>query len=279
MKKMKFNVGADAADAEFDQSGFYDGEVPPKGVYRVKVKNLRMKTNKNDDPMINGIAEIAETKKSGKDKFNGYGIWFNINVTKQSAPFVNNFLDAAGFNKKAFWGSGGVTIDENDGDEDRNIVGSITKIGTKTVADEIPLRLRTKRGKWDGEDRLEVAGAGFLGLAAGDDEEEQWDEDEDDDSTAAVADEDAEDESDEDEEEADDEEEEDEEDEEAFSREDLDGYDRAELKTFLKEWAPDFKVLKKYSDDDLRDAAWGAYEDAQSEEEDDEEEEDGEAPF
>ena len=284
MKKMKFNVGADAADAEAGQSNFYDGDVPPRGVYRFVVRGdmLRMKTNCNGDPMLSGLAEIREPKGSDKAKYNGYGMWFQQNVTKQGAPYVNNFLDTLGFNRKAFWGTGGVTIDENDADEDRNIVGTITKIGTKAVAEEIPCRIRTKRGKWDGEDRLEVAGAGYLALSAGDDEEEQWDGEEDeatDDSEPDVPEEEAE----EVEDEADDEEEEEESDEEEFAREDLDGYSRAELKELLKEWNEDFKVLKRHSDDELREAIWAAMssdeEDGDEEGDEEEDEEEEETPF
>ncbi len=83
------------------------------------------------------------------------------------------------------------------------------------------------------------------GAAALDDEDEPEDEDEADD----------EEEDDEDDEEEDDEEEDDEEDDGSAERlEELQGFNRVALKKILKEVNPDFTVLKRHSDDDVRDA-------------------------
>lgn len=280
-KKLKFNVGGEAADVDPNSDGFYDGPTPPKGVYRTQLKFLRIKDNSNGDPRISGICEIAEPKGSDKAKYNGYGIWVGLNITKQGAPYVNNFLDTFGFNRKAFWGTGGVTVDEND---ENKSGGLILKIGTKIVKEGAACRIRTKftpaKGEWD--ERLEVAGAGFLPLS-GEDGGSAWDE-EDDEAVDAAADA----ESDEDEEAADTEEEgeeEDGEDEEAeteeeeaegdeWTLEEISALTRAEIKELLKEWSPDFKVLKRHTDAELAAEVWDKMTGDEEESEDGEEEED-----
>lgn len=286
MKKMKFTVGAEAADVDPNTEGFYDGPTPPKGVYRFQLKFLNMKENSNGDPMLNGVLEIAERPKSEKGKFNGYGMWFNLNVTKQGAPYVNNFLDVFGFNRKAFWGTGGVTVDENDDP------ATVTKIGSKTVNPEkMQCKIRTKFKTYQGEKELAVAGAGFMPLSAsGDEEDADWDEDESDDSEEVVdeevvdgeedesdEDEDSdEDESDEEEEEGDDEEEEGDE----WTLEALKEQYRDYLKVMVKDYDADFKILKRHTADDLAEAIWElmAAEDEDGADEEDEEEEAEEAP-
>lgn len=96
-------------EEELDGYAVYDGEQPPKGMYRCALKFLRLKTNKNDQPMLNGMLIINEPSGSKKAQYNGYDFWFNLNVTNQGARWVNNFLTALVDEKKsaalrkAFW--------------------------------------------------------------------------------------------------------------------------------------------------------------------------------
>jgi hypothetical protein len=94
---------------ELDDYPIYDGDLPPKGVYRLALKFLRLKKNKNDDPMLNGLLVINEPAGSKKAQYNGYDFWFNLNVTSQGSRWVNNFLAAivpenkVAALRKAFW--------------------------------------------------------------------------------------------------------------------------------------------------------------------------------
>jgi hypothetical protein len=94
---------------ELDDFPVYDGDLPPKGVYRLVLKSLRLKKNKNDDPMLNALLIINEPAGSKKSQYNGKDVWANLNVTRQGAPWVNNFISAlVPENKvpavrKAFW--------------------------------------------------------------------------------------------------------------------------------------------------------------------------------
>lgn len=284
-KKLKFNVGEEAADADASSEGFYDGPTPPKAVYRTTLKFLRVKDNSKGDPRISGICEIAEPKGSDKAKYNGYGIWIGLNINKQSAPYVNNFLDTFGFNRKAFWGAGGVTIDENDENGSGML---ILKIGTKIVKEGAACRIRTKftpaKGGYD--ERLEVAGAGFLPLS-GEDGGSAWDEEDDEAVDAAAdaeSDEDDEvvdaevvDDEEESEEEAEAEAEEEEAEADEWTLEEISALTRTEIKELLKEWSPDFKVLKRHTDAELAAEVWDKMTGDEAEESDDAEEE--EDPF
>lgn len=102
--------GADSIwEDELDDFPVYDGDLPPKGVYRLVLKTLRLKKNKNDDPMLNALLIINEPPSSKKSQYNGKDVWANLNVTRQGAPWVNNFISAlvpenkVAAVRKAFW--------------------------------------------------------------------------------------------------------------------------------------------------------------------------------
>lgn len=103
--------GADSIwEDELDDYPIYEGDLPPKGVYRLVLKSLRLKKNKNDDPMLNALLLINEPAGSKKSQYNGKDVWANLNVTRQGAPWVNNFISAlvpenkVAAVRKAFWG-------------------------------------------------------------------------------------------------------------------------------------------------------------------------------
>ena len=238
MPKMRF-TGLPADPGELPGGDFYLGDVPPAGVYKCKVKWIKVKENKNNDPMINGIAVVNEPKGSSKSKFNGYAMFFNQNVTEQGAPFLAQFLTALGARYKDF-AAGNVTVDS---EETPNIV----RIGTFKVGDN-PIVIAAKRGEWQGQDRLEV----MRFLSAEDADEDEDDEDLD------VEEDDEDDESDESEDDEDDEEE-------GYTREELEEMAILEIKAILKDagWKP--SEYKGYDKDDLINAVLG--EDAEGDDE------------
>lgn len=114
MGKLTFSVGKDAADQTADEFEYYDGPMPTRGVYRFELKRLRIKNNRNDDPMLNMLLSLNENERL-KKKYNGFTMWSQQNVTQQGAPYVNQFLTALGLSKpqiKSFWSDGCVTDDE-----------------------------------------------------------------------------------------------------------------------------------------------------------------------
>lgn len=93
VKTMKFNIGGNAANREPGVKE-YAGKVPRDGSYRVKLKFALIIKNSNGDPMITGLAEINEKKGSSQAQYNGYGVWFQQNITDQGAGYVNSLLEA-----------------------------------------------------------------------------------------------------------------------------------------------------------------------------------------
>lgn len=166
MGKIKFDQWTDGNEAEIDSaSGFYDGPVPPgRKIYRLKVRRMEL-GKAGPDAKNPGAPKIlvlleCQTKKSHPDaQYDGYGFFHNLNVTKQGAPFVNQFLDALAQGdeeaatklKKDFWGGNAVV----DGDGE----GHVIRIGSKKInspdGEQIVYAL-TKRATWNGNEKLEV---------------------------------------------------------------------------------------------------------------------------
>lgn len=164
MGKVKWGIGAEEPE-DLQQFDVYDGELPPKGVYNCRVKFLRLTTNKNDDDMIKGLLVIDET--GNKKQYNGYGIWFNQNVTEQGAPYLLRFLKALGLTWKDFINR--TVVDDAD-------PPNITKIGDLKFDKEPAVRVLAKRGSYQGNDKLDVTSF----LAPRDESDEDEDDDGDD---------------------------------------------------------------------------------------------------
>lgn len=158
MPNIKLAAGAKAADAKAAKVG-YTGSRPPKGVYKVLVKRLTCTVNKNGDFMLNCVAEIAEPKGSPKSKYNGYGIWWNGNLTEESAGYVNQFLDSITGGKKevrkALWEGKMRTFDT----PKKGHKAQVMAIGPFKVRQEgILAVVNTRLGKpYNGEQNLQVA--------------------------------------------------------------------------------------------------------------------------
>ena len=204
------DFGKDAETAEGGDFAPYDGPTPKKGVYITRMKMFRLKLNKNDDHMLNGLFVVDEPKSSPKSKYNGYPMWWNGNITEQGAGYINAFLDVFGWDRKAFWS--GKVIHDGDGDGDKTL-GNVTKIGAKSVKLDILVKVNGTPNTYNGETNLQVGG--FLGLEKSrpseEDEDEYDDEEEYDEEEEAEEDVDDEEDEDEDYDEDEEDEEEDEE--------------------------------------------------------------------
>ena len=284
MPTEKFNIQGKSAQeaaktpAATGVAGRYSGPTPPVDTYQGTCRFLHMtaKPNKNGDPMIRGGVVINEPAGSSKAKYNGYVINFRLNVSGQGLPYVNQFLDAISGGKQQvkdrFWGNGGVTTAKADKGKDR----PITIIGGLKVPDKggFPVVVTTSENNYTGADgkvreQLQV-GAFLLKVSGGgpvevDDDVDDVDEEVDtDDDFNDVEDEDSTDDDEEDdaaEDSTDDDEEDDaaeegdgpsEEEREAEIREALAGLDRNALKERLRGLSPSAKILKRHTDDDLR---------------------------
>lgn len=136
----KVRWGFDTSAEPEEPAGFvdYEGPVPPTGVYSCVLKRLGIKTNCNGDDMLNGLLEIREPAGSDKAQFNGYGFWFNQNLTPQGLPYFKPFLiNGLGVTWKDFVDK---TICES---EERPT--QIVRIGRVEIQDrEIPMKVQAK---------------------------------------------------------------------------------------------------------------------------------------
>lgn len=124
MVKIKFDTAADNSKVDAAENFIYLGPKPTGGVYPVILKRMVLKTNKNGDPMLSGIAEIQAKKSDPRARFNGYAIFWNQNVTNQGAKYINAFLDALGLSRKRFWENGLIT----DGEAGTGRAPAVTRI-------------------------------------------------------------------------------------------------------------------------------------------------------
>lgn len=227
----------------------YDGPVPPAGVYHGVVKFIKVKTNRNGDPMLNGVIEIDESDKS-KSKYNGYGIWFNQNVTEQGAPYLNSFLVALGCTYKEFIG-GKVSTDNDEPPK-------ILRIGRLNLTGDNKIVVATKRSTYNGTERLEVSRY----MPAKDEDVEEIEEaDEVEEIEDDVADDDGTDEA------------------EGYTRAELEEMTMAELRAILKEAGVSADTIKGMGRADMTDIILDAGPASDDEADEDDDEGDDEPPF
>jgi hypothetical protein len=163
---------------ELETFDTYDGPVPPKGIYRCRIKWIQLKENKNGDRMFSILAEIAEPNKSEKSEYNGYAIWNNLNVTNQGKPYVMNFLSSLGITWKDFLNK--TNTADTDLPSDVIQMGKV-KFPAHDSGNTPYLRVNAKRGKdMAGEPALVVNGAGYLPDKGSSDDDDGDDEDGDD---------------------------------------------------------------------------------------------------
>jgi len=131
----------------------YDGEDPPKGVYIWRLTNFRVKANKNDDLMLNGLL-ILQDDRPRKKEYNGFPLWFNQNITDQGKPYVKQFLNAVGLSWNDLLNKTIVEGKMPKSNEDDPV--AITKIGNlRFDADDVLVRA-TCRVRKDGSEDMEV---------------------------------------------------------------------------------------------------------------------------
>jgi hypothetical protein len=80
--------------------GFYDGPPPKPGTYRGRIKQMHIAKIESEASENKGkqrvdlVVEITSKGNGEKTPFAGAGLVHSLNVTKQGAPFLNQFLHA-----------------------------------------------------------------------------------------------------------------------------------------------------------------------------------------
>jgi hypothetical protein len=228
----------------------YEGPLPRPGTYAAVIRSCKIRISQAGNPYFNVLFEFADQMKPEKQEFKGYPLWDKI------VPGESD-IQRERVGKLAYTVCGKVKAVVNH-DE-------VTDGGqVKTIGGKDPVGVRCKvvvsRGSFNGEPILELRDLfpwpkdeDWPEGAPEDDEEELEEVDEDEE-------EDPDEEEVEDEEEEDDEEEEEEveDDDEYESRKtELTSWSRSDIRAGIKQLDPDFKFLKRHTDDDLRTALLG----------------------
>lgn len=145
MPKMLWGIGEEEPD---DLAGFYEGDLPPAGVYDVALKRMSVKLNSNNDRMLSILVEIR-SEDPAKKEFNGAGVWTNQNITDVGAKFLKAFLKAFGWTWQDFMTK---TITES-----KDLPTAVVGIGRVKIDSEPMGRVQFKRGSYQGNPKLEVA--------------------------------------------------------------------------------------------------------------------------
>lgn len=117
----------------------YSGEVPPRGLYRFKLRWIRTDVSSNGNDMFFLLAVLDGSWKPNHKQFDGYPMFDHIALTKASAPRMRAFVDALGVSSKDVINS---TVTQKD-DRGNEVV---QKIGRQKIADQdLLLYINTQR--------------------------------------------------------------------------------------------------------------------------------------
>jgi len=160
MPKVKWEAAAaddalTASDVDSAESGFtpYSGDLPPAGVYRFKLKRVKVETFGTGNMGLKVLMELDGSWKDAHRKYDGAPVWANVVFTKGAAAFVKAFGSAIGVTSAALLSN--VVTDEKD---------LVTKIGTKKITEDTVVYANIKKGRQDAESdwKSELNGTGFL---------------------------------------------------------------------------------------------------------------------
>lgn len=161
--------GQEAKEAEAGSYAPYDGPIPPKNtMLRVKVKQLRLKINKNNDPMLNCVVEVDMPEGHKDAKYNGCPAWWNGNIAKGSEGYINAFLRSlAGSDPKGkklindFWDKGMNLIGDGKPSKDKAVpigaLGSMKIDADKPPTGYILSKVKSKYKGEPGEKEMDIA--------------------------------------------------------------------------------------------------------------------------
>lgn len=155
-----------ATDIESAESNFtpYDGEIPPRGVYRFKLKKATSKESSNGNPMVKLVLILDGSWKKAHKEFDGCPAFTQVMIMDSTAFQVRAFCDAIGVTARDFLNK--TVLDDDD---------KVVKIGKVSLAEGDLLVLAScKPGEYEGTPKLEVQG-----LLPKPEEEPEEDEDED----------------------------------------------------------------------------------------------------
>lgn len=168
----------DIDKAESNSFTPYAGDVPPAGLYRFTVKQMKQGESQACNPKLQVVMELDGSWKPNHKKFDGAPLFDNMPVMKSTAFRVKAFCEAFGITSKQF--NTGIITDEN---------GKVTKLSVAGDPNGLQVFVNVARraANADYPASIVLNGTGYLPV------DEEADEDEDDEDQTDDEDEDDED--------------------------------------------------------------------------------------
>jgi hypothetical protein len=144
------------------KDGFYAGPLPPKGVYRFKLRTMKQGVSGSGNDKIVVLSILDGSWKPDHKKFNGCPLFDHMPMGKESAWRSKALCAALGVSANDLLNK---TIIDDD--------GYITKIGNKAIKEGMPLYISVRTEKQEDYDpALKLNGSGYMEAqdAIGDDE-------------------------------------------------------------------------------------------------------------
>lgn len=136
----------DIDEAE-SKAGTYDGPLPPRGVYRFKVRTMKQDVSSNGNDMIVVSANLDGTWKPEHKKFDGCPLWERITMAQSTAWKPKELCEALGVSPADLLNK---TVVDSD--------SYITKIGSRVIeGKDVFLYASVRTEKSEGyDDKLKV---------------------------------------------------------------------------------------------------------------------------
>lgn len=158
-----------ATDIESAESNFvtYEGEIPPRGVYRFKLKSAKSTESSNGNPMVKLVLILDGSWKPKHKEFDGCPAFTQVMIMDSTAFQVRAFCDAIGVTARDFLNK--TVLDDDD---------KLVKIGKVSLADgDLLVTANCQPGEYEGTPKLEIKG--LLPKAEEEPEEEEESDEED----------------------------------------------------------------------------------------------------
>jgi hypothetical protein len=173
----KATWGGDLTAADIDgaerNTGFtpYAGPLPPAGVYRFAIKQMKKGESGSGNPKLLTIAELDGSWKPEHKKYDGAPLFDHMPVMKQTAFRIAALTDALGISASEFLSK--MVVDED---------GKVTKLGSLGDPNGLLIYINVKRRPAENgyAEQLQLSGTGYIPAPESGDEgdEDQTDGDE-----------------------------------------------------------------------------------------------------
>jgi hypothetical protein len=149
------DVTPDDVDSAESSGQIYEGEIPPAGVYRFKIKTLKSgESRENKNPMATFLMLLDDPRKAVK-AYQGCPLFGQVVITKQTGWKIKEFCAALGISSTDFLKKA-VTDEE----------GNILKFGTQKIKDtDVFVKVNVKReARQDPNDGMRLVERNFMPL-------------------------------------------------------------------------------------------------------------------